>query len=177
MNVTVYRQRPGHGQKDLTPITVPPEQIVNPICRCRLGKRMLFEWRAHLDENGKRAEIVGYSHSLMTTPIKWWPVFDNEPCFRARTPSEFRQEMIMATRGAMFEKGIDPDHQTAISALITLLEIVKEDPDNLAREWFQQAVRATEIERFMSEWDNLEQEAARLRSKIPPDSMLVIARA
>lgn len=177
MNITVYRQRPGHGQKDLLPTTVTPEQIVNPICRCRLGKKMLFEWRAHLDDDGKRSEIIGYSHSLMVTPTKWWPIFENEPCFRARTPSEFRQEMIMATRGAMFEKGIDPDHQSAIAALITLLEIVKQDADSLACEWFQQAVRATEIERFMSEWDNLDQDAARLRSKLPPDSVLVIARA
>lgn len=151
--IIVHLNPQAEVRQALAKIEVDPEQIINPYCTRRVGKKHIWEWRCKVELHGKQTEMIGHSNSAVVTPTKWWPVLDDQPVMRVRTMTELREETIMAVRGHFREMGENPDEQSALSALIALLEMVKHDPDFIASEYWNEAAASTEIARFISAWE------------------------
>lgn len=153
----VVFRRPKEAYARLDFIICAPEQIVNPrlVRSFRHKSRPRFEWQAHYEpqDGHPTQEVRGFSSSVISTPEKWWPV-DMTPYRGYVSKTEMTEMAIMEARRKARETGLDPDCISPLQALIILLEHANDDPTDLAAAWFENAVAATEISRFLAQWKN-----------------------
>lgn len=157
MTEPVVFRRPKEAYARLDFVLCAPEQIVNPrmVRSFRHKSRPRFEWQAHYEphDGAPAQEVRGFSSSVMSTPEKWWPV-DMAPYRGFISKSELTELAIMEARSKARATGLDPNNISPLQALIILLEHAHDDPTNLAAAWFENAVAATEISRFLAQWKN-----------------------